>query len=146
MPGCRSPWTLEDDHFGGRSHHFGNSCPMILDGATDGEMFTAGVAHVLLKERRPGDGVVIDNLPAHKVAAVRQIIEAADPHLLYLPPCSPHFNPIEKAFSQIKACLKKKADRTKESLDNAITNAIDGGSPKQATDYFAACGYQSDTA
>ena len=119
---------------------------MILDGVIDGEMFTTDVAHVLLKERRPGDGVVIDNLPAHKVAAVRQIIEAADPHLLYLPPCSPHFNPIEKAFSQIKACLKKKADRTKESLDNAITNAINGGSPKQATNYFAACGYQSDTA
>ena len=109
MPGCRSPWTLEDDHFGGAALTTSAiAAPMILDGVIDGEMFTADVTHVLLKERRPGDGVVIDNLPAHKVAAVRQIIEAADPHLLYLPPCSPHFNPIEKAFSQIKACLKKK--------------------------------------
>ena len=79
MPGCRSPWALEDDHFGAALTTSAMAAPMILDGVIDGEMFTADVAHVLLKERRPGDGVVIDNLPAHKVAAVRQIIESAFP-------------------------------------------------------------------
>ena len=107
---------------------------MILDGVIDGEMFTADVAHVLLKERRPGDGVVIDNLPAHKVAAVRQIIEAADPHLLYLPPCSPHFNPIEKAFSQIKACLKKKPiEQKRASIPPSQTQLMAARQNRQPT-------------
>lgn len=123
----------------------GIAAPMILDGAMDGEMFTAYVAHVLLKELRPGDVVIMDNLPAHKVAAVRQIIEGAGAHLVYLPPYSPDFNPIEKAFSQIKAFLKKIAARTKEKLDHAIADAIDIVSPQHAINYFAACGYHTDT-
>lgn len=94
--------------------------PMIIDGAMDGELFVAYVAHVLLKELRPGDVVVIDNLPTHKLASVQIIIEGADAHLLHLPLCSPDFNPFEKAFSQIRAFLKKIAARTKESFDSAI--------------------------
>ena len=119
--------------------------PMVLDGAMDGDMFTAYVTHILLKEMRPGDVVIMDNLPAHKVAAVRQIIERAGVSLIYLPPYSPDFNPIEKAFSQIKAYLKKIAARTKEKLDQAIANAIDTVSPQNAVKYFASCGYHGDT-
>jgi transposase len=119
----------------------GIAAPMILDGAMDGDMFTAYVAHVLLKELRPGDVVIMDNLPAHKVAAVRQTIEAAGAHIPYLPPYSPDFNPIEKAFSQIKAFLKKTAARTKENLDIAIADAIDVVSSEHAINYSAACGY-----
>jgi transposase len=123
----------------------GIAAPMILDGAMDGDMFIAYVTHILLKELRSGDVVIMDNLPAHKVAAVREIIEGAGARLIYLPPYSPDFNPIEKAFSQIKAYLKKAAARTKEKLDQAIVRAIDIVSEQNAINYFATCGYQSDT-
>ena len=119
--------------------------PMILDGAMDGDMFIAYVTHILLKELKPGDVVIMDNLPAHKVAAVRDIIEAAGAKLIYLPPYSPDFNPIEKAFSQIKAYLKKVAARTKEKLDQAIAKASEIVSPQNALNYFTVCGYQNDT-
>jgi transposase len=121
------------------------AAPMILDGAMDGDMFTAYVTHVLLKELRPGDVVVMDNLPAHKIAGVRAIIEGVSAKLMYLPPYSPDYNPIEKALSQIKAFLKKTAARTKEKLDAAIAATIDVVSPENAINYFAACGYESDT-
>lgn len=123
----------------------GITAPMILDGAMHGDMFTAYVTRVLLKQLRPGDVVIMDNLPAHKVAAVREKIESAAATLIYLPPYSPDFNPIEQAFSQIKAHLKKAAARSKENLEAAIAAAIDTVSPKNAINYFAACGYQSDT-
>jgi len=123
----------------------GIAAPMVLDGAMDGEMFVAYTTHILLKELREGDVVIMDNLPAHKVADVRGIIEGAGARLMYLPPYSPDFNPIEKAFSQIKAHLKKAAARTKDKLDQAIANAIETVNPQNAANYFAACGYQSDT-
>lgn len=123
----------------------GIAAPMILDGAMDGDMFTAYVTRVLLKEMQPGDVVIMDNLPAHKVAAVREKIEAAGATLLYLPSYSPDCNPIEMAFSQIKAHLKKAAARSKETLEAAIADAIDTVSPQNAINYFAECGYQSDT-
>ncbi len=123
----------------------GIAASMILDGAMDGDMFSAYVTHILLKELRPGDVVIMDNLPAHKVAAVRETIEGARAQLIFLPPYSPDFNPIEKAFSQIKAYLKKVAVRTKEKLDQAIAKAIETVSKQNAINYFAACGYQSDT-
>lgn len=124
----------------------GIAAPMILDGAMDGDMFTAYVTRLLLKELRPGDVVIMDNLPAHKVAAVRKTIEGAGATLLYLPPYSPDFNPIEMAFSQIKAHLKKAAARSREALEQAIAAAIDTVSPNNAINYFAECGYHADTA
>jgi transposase len=84
-------------------------------------------------------------LPAHKVSAARQAIEAAGATLLFLPPYSPDFNPIEKAINQIKAHLKKAAARTKQELDAAIAKAIDLITPQNAINYFASCGYQTDT-
>lgn len=123
----------------------GIAAPMILDDAMNGDMFAAYVTQLLVKELKPGDVVIMDNLPAHKVAAVRETIEGAGARLIYLPPYSPDFNPIEKAFSQIKAHLKKAAARSKQNLDAAIAAAIDTVSPHNATNYFTACGYQADT-
>ena len=87
----------------------------------------------------------MDNLPAHKIAAVREMIEGAGARLIYLPPYSPDSNPIENAFSRIKTHLKKTAARSKQNLDAAIAAAIDTVSPHNATNYFTACAYQTET-
>tara|TARA_B100000745_G_scaffold289740_1_gene228077 strand:+ start:526 stop:1098 length:573 start_codon:yes stop_codon:yes gene_type:complete len=119
--------------------------PMIMDGAMDGEMFSAYINTLLVPCLMPGDIVIMDNLPAHKVWAARAAIEAVGATLLFLPPYSPDFNPIEKAIAQIKAFLKKTAARTKPELDAAIAKAIDIVTPQNAESYFQACGYQTDT-
>lgn len=118
----------------------GVTAPMVIDGAMDGEMFLAWMEQMLAPALRRGDVVIMDNLPAHKVAGVREAIEAAGARLLYLPPYSPDFNPIENAFAQIKALLRKAAARTITALWNAIAAAIDAAprtpapttSPRQA--------------
>ena len=91
--------------------------PMLLDGPMDGECFLAWVEQMLAPILRPGDIVVMDNLAAHKVAGVRQAIEAGGAELLYLPPYSPDFNPIENAFAKLKAHVRKSAARTLEALN-----------------------------
>jgi transposase len=105
---------------------------MTIDGAMTGQAFLAYVEQVLAPILRPGDIVVLDNLPAHKPSAIREAIEAAGAVMLFLPPYSPDFNPIEMAFSKIKALLKKAAARTVHDLWDAIRNAIDAVSPKDA--------------
>ena len=82
----------------------------------NGVAFQAYVGQVLVPTLTPGDIVVMDNLPAHKGASVRSLIEAAGAHLLYLPPYSPDFNPIENAFSKLKSILRKAAARTIPTL------------------------------
>ena len=119
--------------------------PMVMDGAMDGEMFCAYVKTLLAPCLMPGDIVIMDNLPAHKVTGAREVIEAAGATLLFLPAYSPDFNPIEKAIAQIKAFLKKTAARTKDELDTAIAKAIDIATPQNAKNYFATCGYLNDT-
>ena len=117
---------------------------MVLDGAMGGAAFTAYVEQVLVPTLAPGDIVVMDNLPAHKLAGVRTAIEATGAKLLYLPPYSPDFNPIEMAFSKLKAFLKKAAARTKEDLWAAIGQGIDAFTPAECVNYFAAAGYDRD--
>ena len=119
--------------------------PMVMDGAMDGEMFSAYVETLLAPCLMPGDIVIMDNLPAHKSCNAKQAIEARGATLIFLPAYSPDFNPIEKAIAQIKAFLKKAAARTKADLDAAIAKAIDLVTPQNAVNYFAACGYQPDT-
>ncbi len=80
--------------------------PLVLDGPMDGDAFLAYVEQLLAPSLRPGDTVIMDNLPAHKVNGVREAIQAAGASLLYLPPYSPDFNPIEMAFSKLKALLR----------------------------------------
>jgi transposase len=120
--------------------------PTIIDGPMDGKMFQAYVEQVLVPELRPGDIVILDNLPAHKVNSIGQLLHKAGATLRFLPPYSPDFNPIENAISQIKSILKKIAARTKDALNDAIAQAIDAVTPRHAENYFAAAGYQSDTA
>lgn len=118
--------------------------PAIIDGAMDGKMFRAYVEQILVPELKPGDIVILDNLPAHKVSGIGQILQKAGATLDFLPPYSPDFNPIENAISQIKSILKKIAARTKDALDGAITEAIDAVTPQHAENYFNAAGYERD--
>ena len=119
----------------------GMTAPMVLDGAMHGAAFLAYVEQVLVPTLKPGDIVIMDNLPAHKPLAVRRAIEAAGAELRFLPPYSPDFNPIEMAFSKLKALLKKAAARTLEDLFNTIANGIDTFTPQECRNYFNAAGY-----
>ena len=92
----------------------------------------------------PGNIVIMDNLPAHKPVAVREAIEAAGAELRFLPPYSPDFNPIEMAFSKLKAFLKKAAARTVDDLWDAIAHGIDVFTPVECQNYFAAAGYDRE--
>jgi transposase len=122
----------------------GIAAPMLLDGAMHGIAFLAYVEHVLVPDLAEGDIVVMDNLASHKVAGVRELIEAAGARLLYLPPYSADFNPIEMAFSKLKAALRKAAARTKADLWDVIATAIETFTPTQCQNYFAAAGYDRD--
>ncbi len=99
---------------------------MVLDGPINRDAFQAYVDQVLVPELAPGDVVVMDNLSSHKGPAVRRAIEAAGASLLYLPPYSPDFNPIENAFAKLKALLRKAAERTVEGLWSTIGRLLDG--------------------
>jgi len=122
----------------------GLSAPMLLDGPMHGAAFLAYVEQVLAPELKPGDIVVMDNLPAHKVKGVRQGIEDAGASLLYLPPYSPDFNPIEMAFSKLKAALRKAAARTIDELWQIIAEVIDDFTPTQCQNFFTAAGYEPE--
>lgn len=121
----------------------GMVAPMVLDGPINGISFQAYVDQVLVPALKPGDIVVMDNLGSHKKSGVREAIEAAGASLLYLPPYSPDFNPIEKAFSKFKAKLRKTAARTVESLWTAIGSIIPTFTPTECANYFAAAGYDA---
>lgn len=114
---------------------------MTLDGAMDGPAFRTWVEQMLAPTLAPGDIVVMDNLPAHKQAAVRTAIEARGAELRYLPPYSPDLNPIEMAFSKIKALLKKAAARNLENLSTAIACALPRITSQDCRSYFTAAGY-----
>jgi transposase len=122
----------------------GMVAPMVLDGPINGIAFQAYVDQVLVPELEPGDIVVMDNLGSHKGTGIRAAIEAAGASLLYLPPYSPDFNPIENAFAKLKAMLRKAAERTVDGLWNAIGRIIDTVTPKECTNYFAAAGYDAE--
>ena len=116
--------------------------PMALDGPINGVSFQAYVDQVLVPELRPGDIVIMDNLGSHKGAGVRDAIEAAGASLLFLPPYSPDFNPIENAFSKLKALLRKAAERTVDGLWNTIGALLPACTPQECANFFAAAGYE----
>lgn len=122
----------------------GMTAPMVIDGPMNRDAFRAYVRHVLAPTLRPGDIVVMDNLPAHKGTETRGMIEAAGATLLYLPPYSPDFNPIENAFAKLKALLRKAAARTIADLWTTIGNAIDQFTPTECANYFTAAGYEPE--
>ena len=122
----------------------GLTAPMVLDGAMTGAAFLAYVRQLLAPTLRNGDIVVMDNLPAHKITGVRQEIEAAGAKLLYLPPYSPDFNPIEQVFAKLKALLRKAAARTIDALWTAIAAALDAFTTQECANYFTNSGYEPD--
>ena len=109
-----------------------------------GAVFLAHVEQMLAPTLDPGDIVVMDNLPAHKVSGVRAAIEAVGASLLYLPPYSPDFNPIEMAFAKLKALLRGVAARTIPALWQAIAAALDRFSPHECQNYFITAGYEPE--
>lgn len=122
----------------------GMTAPMVLDGPMNRVAFQAYIEQVLVPTLRPGDTVVMDNLPAHKGSDVRRAIEAARATLCYLPPYSPDFNPIENAFAKLKAILRKAAARTIDHLWDAIRDALPKFTTSECENYFTAAGYEPD--
>jgi len=117
--------------------------PMLLDGPMDGNAFVEYVKQVLSPELKAGDMVICDNLSSHKVAGVREAIEARGAELLYLPAYSPDLNPIEMAFSKLKAILRQQAQRSFEGLLQATSIALDRFSPNECINFFNHANYAS---
>jgi len=122
----------------------GMVAPMVLDGPINGDWFDAYVTQVLVPELKPGDVVIMDNLSSHKRVAVKEKIEAAGATLRFLPPCSPDFNPIEKAFSRLKAMLRKAGERTVHGLWDLIGRLVDIFQPDECANYFKSCEYEPE--
>jgi transposase len=122
----------------------GMVAPMVIDGAMNGAAFTAYAKRLPAPALSPGDIVIADNPPAHKLAGARAAIEAAGATLMFLPPYSPDFNPIEQAFSKLRAILRKAAARTVDALEAAITAALDAFKPTECANYFTNSGYEPD--
>lgn len=122
----------------------GMTAPMVLDGPMNGVTFRAYVEQVLVPTLIPGDIVVMDNLPAHKADGIRQAIEHAGCQLQFLPPYSPDFNPIENAFSKLKAHLRAKAERSVGALWNTVGDIVKLFEPNECANYFRAAGYDPD--
>ena len=119
------------------------TAPCVIDGPMNGNAFLAYVEQILAPTLTPGDIVVLDNLSAHKVQGVRQAIEATGARLLYLPPYSPDFNPIEQLFAKLKALLRKAAERSVDGLWNRIACLLGAFTPKECANYFRNSGYAS---
>ena len=120
----------------------GLEAPMTIAEPTDGDIFLAYLEQVLCPRlTRPGQVVILDNLSAHKVAGVREQIEATGARLVYLPPYSPDFNPIEQAWSKVKQILRSLKARTAEALQSAVAEAFKAITPENAIAWFAHCGY-----
>ena len=118
------------------------AAPCVFDGPMDGPSFRAYVEQFVVPILRESDIVVMDNLPSHKVAGIREAIEAAGAELRYLPSYSPDFNPIEQFFAKLKALLRKAAARTIEALIAAIAEALTKVSPQECENYLANQGYR----
>jgi transposase len=119
----------------------GPCAPWLFEGPMDGEMFWAWVTQGFAPLLRPGDVVILDNLATHKVRGVREVIEAAGAHLLYLPPYSPDFNPIEPMWSKIKQILRSHAPRTDEQLHAAARLAFQAISTADCKGFFFSAQY-----
>jgi len=119
----------------------GLQMPWLIEGAMDTATFEWSIAEQLAPTLRPGQVVVVDNLSAHKAESIRQSLEARGCSLLFLPPYSPDFTPIEQAFSKLKAILRGLGARTREALQEAVRLAIEAITPDNALAWFAHAGY-----
>ncbi len=121
----------------------GMTAPMVLDGAMNGVAFLAYLEQALAPTLNPGDVVIMDDLPAHKAASVRQAIEATGATLNYLPPYSPDFDPIEMAFAKLKSLIRATAERTGSTLWNTVGDIIGLFKPHECANDFAPAGYDT---
>jgi transposase len=119
----------------------GLTAPTVVDGPMNGDVFEAYVKQQLVPTLRAGDVVVMDNLSSHKRVAVRRAIESVGATLRLLPPYSPDLNPIEKAFSKLKAKLRGAHKRTIPELEHYLGEVLDCFSPEECQNYFVSCGY-----
>jgi len=119
----------------------GSTACMTIEGATDTEVFRLYVREVLSPTLRPGDVVIMDNLSPHKSEPTLALIAQAGAEVLFLPAYSPDFNPIEKMWSKVKACLRSAEARTPSALLEAIASALTKVTRQDATNWFASCGY-----
>jgi transposase len=113
---------------------------MTVEGSTDAQVFLTSVKTILVPALRPGQVVCMDNLSAHQVDGVQEAIEAVGARLEYLPPYSPDLSPLEACWSTFKSILRATAARTRDLLDQAITEALDRITPEDARGWFAHCG------
>lgn len=117
--------------------------PCVFDGPINGESFTAYVREILVPTLAPGEVVVLDNLGSHKGPEVRRLIREADCHLAFLPPYSPDLNPIEQAFSKLKALLRKAEARSIKAIWDAIAVTLAQFDSTECANYFRNAGYGS---
>ena len=114
---------------------------MTVEGATDAEAFEAYVEHFLAPSLSKGQVVLLDGLGAHRPQKIRELIEARGADVVFLPSYSPDLNPIEEAFSKIKALVRKESARVREALVEAIGRALAAVTPEDAAGWFAHAGY-----
>jgi len=119
----------------------GVTAPLMLSGAVNGTVFYGYIAQCVAPTLPPGDVLFMDNLPAHKIAGIEALIEAQGARLIYLPPYSPDFNPIELAWSKVKATLRRLKARTLPELIEALKQALLAITPQDIQSWFAHCGY-----
>ena len=133
---CNFPFSEAPDQPGPQRH-----IGYVLDGAMTGATFRAYVEQILAPTLSTGDTVVMDNLPCHKVAGIRETIESVGAKLVYLPPYSPDLNPIEQAFAKLKTLLRKTGERTRDGLWDAIARILRHYSPDECRNLFRNSGY-----
>jgi len=121
----------------------GLTAPYVIDGAMDGPSFMAYVEQVLAPTLHKGDIIFMDNLRTHKIAGVREALEAVGAKVRYLPAYSPDFNPIEMAFSKLKAAMRNGAARSVKALIKLIGRLIKTFSPAECANYFRHAGYRA---
>jgi len=122
--------------------HDGLYAPLVVDGAINGALFRAYVQQQLVRTLHPDDLVIMDNLAAHKVAGVREAIAAARASVVYLPPYSPDFNPIEQVFAKLRRLLQSAAERAITGLWQRIGTCLDHFPPQECANYFRHAGYR----
>jgi transposase len=120
----------------------GLTAPMVVDGAINGDLFLAYVEQILLPTLQEGDIVVMDNLSSHKIAGVKEAVETVGAKVVFLPPYSPDFNPIEKVFSKLKTLVRKAKLRKKDELWKKLGQLCEIFSAKECQNYCLHAGYK----
>ena len=120
----------------------GQTAAMEVAGPSDGTVFREYIGQVLVPSLGPGDVVIMDNLQTHYDGEALRRITACGASVQFLPPYSPDFNPIEKAFSKLKALLRKAAERTVDGLWNRIGELLEAFTPNECANFLTAAGYE----